>query len=469
MSAPSFLFSALDEETLSLADELNSLGGGDATVRNLSLHAVVNSHISKDDCQVLFSFGNSVGIRDVLLPRHHPSGNNMKYFPVTSVVHDTISSGQLQCASMANQLTDWMEQGFNGSFLTMGPRGSGKTASLFGDSGCRNRQNNSNSVTMIETLFSRLFSPANHHSSTTDRRTIALSAWVLQDQRIIDLLAPSISTSSSGRDSLDFACVHCPDLSTALRVLHEARSRAPGALIKDTNTVRPEKERCHFFLNIVLHTTCSASPANVSDDSFKDSGSLATLLIADLLGTTSTDGDRAFARLDEEERIAARANNQQLASLSKVLNEMATTSRSAASGQSRRSAAMASGALPPLMRMTSARDAKLSVLLAPVLQGNSHCSVTMFLRDGEQHAQEARQLLTTTSGLMDIASACYRVKVCLAICFYGEMWTNLCLGHHSSVVASQRQRFGVGHHVPHKSPTQRLQSRQSQPRHIQLY
>jgi hypothetical protein len=92
----------------------------------------------------------------------------------------------------------------------------------------------------------------------------------------------------------------------------------------------------------------------------------------------------------------------------------------------------------------------------------------MFLRDGEQHAQEARQLLTTTSGLMDIASACYRVKVCLAICFYGEMWTNLCLGHHSSVVASQRQRFGVGHHVPHKSPAQRLQSRQK-PRHIQLY
>jgi hypothetical protein len=42
MNAPSFLYSAIDKETLSLSEELKQLGGGDAQAAHLQLFAVVN-------------------------------------------------------------------------------------------------------------------------------------------------------------------------------------------------------------------------------------------------------------------------------------------------------------------------------------------------------------------------------------------------------------------------------------------
>eukprot|EP01034_Spumella_vulgaris_P021689 gene21689-27731_t len=282
-----------------------------------------------------------------------------------------------------------MEQGFNGSLVSVGVRGSGKTLSLF------------------ETILSQLY----HPQKGEGHRTIAVSAWVLQDQRIADLLASSESTSKGTHNPLDYTCIHCPDLATALEVLNEARRRAPGALAHDPNIRLSEKDRCHFFLRIILHTADSASNlGGETDNIFGDSGSLSTLLIADLLGTANTDDDRSFHLMNEEEKVQVRANNQQLSSLFKVMHEMATTSRTAATGHHSRGAAQASGSQPPLMRLTSARDSKLSVILAPVLQGNAHCSVVVFLRDGEAHASEARKTLSATSGVTDIASACYRVK-----------------------------------------------------------
>jgi hypothetical protein len=64
-----------------------------------------------------------------------------------------------------------------------------------------------------------------------------------------------------------------------------------------------------------------------------------------------------------------------------------------------------------IMKMTSARDSKLTTILAPIIQGNVKTSVLLFLQDGAQSANETQNLLNSFNGVTDIISACLRIKV----------------------------------------------------------
>ena len=67
------------------------------------------------------------------------------------------------------------------------------------------------------------------------------------------------------------------------------------------------------------------------------------------------------------------------------------------------------------MKMTSARDSKLTTILAPIIQGNVKTSLLLFLQDGASLASETHNLLNALNDVTDILSACLRVKVSVVL------------------------------------------------------
>jgi hypothetical protein len=84
MAEPSFLYCGLDAETRALAQELETLGGGDATLDTMDVHAIIDDRLVKGDMQVLWAHNKTVGLRNALLPRSQPEADTMSYTTVTS-------------------------------------------------------------------------------------------------------------------------------------------------------------------------------------------------------------------------------------------------------------------------------------------------------------------------------------------------------------------------------------------------
>lgn len=412
MTAPSFLFSGIDKETLSLSDELNSMGGGDAQASHLEIHAVVNSNLSKNDTQLLWPYDNMIGLRNVSLPVGSPVTKNMKYVQVDSVtVHNGTPAVNQEFADIASDASHWVAEGFNSCIFSLGMRVTGKTTAMFGNFGLQldaHGVGNSLAATVLSSLFENKKSSFKRRESTI---TIAISAWSVVQDKIIDLIAPS----TEGREPLDFASVECPDLATAHQILHECRARAPGCL--PNNHQVHEAHRGHFFLRILLHTQSFGSTAH------SDTGNVSYIYLVDLLGLASMDNTR-FNRLPEEERIFTRANNLQLQCLIKVLGEMRALSTAAATNPfspaetalttmhaSSRGTTQHNPAHQSIMKMTSARDSKLTTILAPIIQGNVKNTLLLFLQDGASVANETQNLLNAVNGVTGIVSACLRIKV----------------------------------------------------------
>ena len=430
MTAPSFLFSGIDKETLSLSDELNSMGGGDAQASHLEIHAIVNNNLSKNDTQLLWPYDNMLGVRNVALPAGSPVTKSMKYVQVDSVtVHNGAPAEKAAFSDIALDASHWVAEGFNSCIFTLGMRSTGKTTAMFGNFGMQIESNavgNSLAATVLHSLFENKKSALKRRESSI---TIAISAWSVVQDKIIDLVAPS----TEGREPLDFASVECPDLATAHQIMHECRSRAPGCLPNDQHV--HESHRGHFFLRILLHTQSLDSTAH------SDTGNISYIYLVDLLGLASIDNTR-FNRLSEDERISTRANNLQLQCLIKVLGEMRALSSAAATNpfspaetalttlhassvnhntQTRNNTHNQghSQAHHSIMKMTSARDSKLTTILAPIIQGNVKNTLLLFLQDGASVASETQNMLNVVNGVTEIVSACLRIKVSeLVGCFF---------------------------------------------------
>jgi hypothetical protein len=421
MSAPSFLYSGIDKETLSLSEELSLLGGGDAQACHFELHGVVSHDLAKGDQQLVWQYDNMIGLRDTSLPQGSPVSKSMKYFTVDSIINQDAGFSR-KFDDVALDATQWVQRGFNSCILTFGMRGVGKSDAMFGQFGVEKEDYkiaNCLAGSVLDQLFQR---KQQLHSREGSTLTIALSAWSVQLQEITDLLAP---VRNAAADPLDFVSVECPDLSAACRLLHESRARARGCLAHDVN-VDPklrEGDRGHYFCRILLHQRDGADEA----------GAVSYMYLVDLAGLYPVDGLH-FRQLSEEDRIAARAHNLQLQCLLKVLNEMQTLSKTAhsnplsaaqtsltavptygAPGQRQtrggRDTYGASTAGSSIMRMTSARDSRLTTLLAPIIQGNVKTSILLFLQDGVSKAKETYNLLNGLDGVRDILSACHKVKV----------------------------------------------------------
>ena len=155
---------------------------------------------------------------------------------------------------------------------------------------------------------------------------------------------------------------------------------------------------------------------------------------------------RAFSSLSERERQFSRENAIQLQSLSRVLGEMKTLSCSALGDDNTRTVTelcwesdedgltlqqMMAG--HPAVKQTSARDSKLTMLLAPIIQGNTKTSILLFAKDEEDQYKKTRCSLMAYKDVNKIQSACYRTL--------DVQLSDLNLKHADTVLAPRLQTY----------------------------
>jgi len=256
-SVPSFLYSPLDKETRNLSTELEKLGGGDASSVSFEVHCICDDRLNKHDKQVVWlNHGGIVGTRDPSQAVDTPAAENMKYYTLSSCHRlDDILRLPSTSFHLINDLTNWVSRGFIVCLIGYGERSAGNTASLFGFEGQMEEllsdinpssvappshsstkgllDSGGIAVSILRELYTHTADSSDQSKAgVTTTRTIALSAWTLSGSRIIDLLAPSSSSSSIDGGtigSMDFASVYCPTYVTALQILQTARKRAFGA------------------------------------------------------------------------------------------------------------------------------------------------------------------------------------------------------------------------------------------------
>ena len=94
MMVPSFLYSALDLQTLRMAEELALLGGGDCKAVNMEVHCIIDDRLSKLDNQTIWLNDESVSVKDALQASDVRYPNSMRDYRVssTSFLHDVLQS-----------------------------------------------------------------------------------------------------------------------------------------------------------------------------------------------------------------------------------------------------------------------------------------------------------------------------------------------------------------------------------------
>lgn len=405
MNPPSFQYAGIDADLLQLDAELQSLGGGDARTTSMELQVIVHERDhdhDKNQRQTIFSYKDSIGIRDITLPKDYPISESMKYIPVTNST--TLKPEEsFITTELANDLvettTDWLFSGFNQTIMSFGLQKTGKTNTIFGDLG-NNIKSSSNKSCLSVALLRSLFHYISKHAKEKIIR-VGISAWCMDETKVIDLMTPV----ASSKTPLDFMNVECPEINTAIQLLHEARARAKGCLINNSPNNIKEQEKVHFFFRVVLHQS----------DSVADTGMLSCLYLVDLQGFGSVSSNY-YRSLAEADKICVRNRNLQLSTLLQVLQEMSSISRSAlglsAPDKLGPSLSIVPGSKSSATKLTtSARSSKLTTVLAPLIQGNMKTVVLAFLQDGEDVAVETRQLITQMSSIVDVKSACFKCKV----------------------------------------------------------
>ena len=131
-----------------MAHELQSLGGGDATLGTFDVHAVIDDHVDdnkgrsaignkndvyKQEARVLWVHGKTIGIRDVTQPRSRPSAEVMTYTDVTSSMRlHSLLTDRTTLYHKSNSVADWVLHGYNACLISYGPRDIGKSLVFFG-------------------------------------------------------------------------------------------------------------------------------------------------------------------------------------------------------------------------------------------------------------------------------------------------------------------------------------------------
>ena len=143
-----FAYDSLDEKTKKLAQELEALGGGDASLGSFEVHAVIddrtgsvgeteprneNSANHKRDARTLWIHGKTIGIRDTTQPRSRPSAEVMTYADVSSSMRlHTALQDRNVLSNKSSAIVDWILRGYNACLIGYGQRDIGKTLLFFG-------------------------------------------------------------------------------------------------------------------------------------------------------------------------------------------------------------------------------------------------------------------------------------------------------------------------------------------------
>lgn len=406
---PNFLFSGIDQEILNLDEELKALGGGDAELSSMELYAFINE-VETSDYQVLWPHGSSIGLRDINQAKVNSMPRSMKYYNVKGSCF--ISEKNACNTDMANDITEnlshWVNNGFNGCFMNIGSLYSGKSFNLFGELGMpsfklTNRSiYNTISISILQSIFH-----ASLISESSIKTTIAISIWTLQDNKFVDLL----SDITEKTDPFDFSLVECHDIHHTISLIHEARSRSPGCWANnDQHKFIEGRSECDFFIRItIIKRSLINSPLKFSSENLTETVNY--LYLVDLVEYISIES-KEFKILSDKEKIVCRNRNFQLSTLFQVIDEMNVVSRKAkASGLSILDQIKNLSNEKTIIGKTSARNSKLTTLLAPILQGNMKTIWNLYLNDGEKYYTETKHLISHICLVSEIISACYKSKV----------------------------------------------------------
>ena len=421
--------------------------------------------VEKED-RVLWVHGKTIGIRDAALPKSRPAAETMSYVNVTSTfkLQHIIDNYDL-LKDRSKLLVDWLLNGFNACVLAYGPRNTGKSITFFGvpvpislnnalpeRTSLQGQAEPSLVLYVLRQLYDEMGlprhanSPRYHHQkltnnshqsltktgwktggihsptrksgnakvnskpeegldelATDDIGTISLSVWMLQGNTVTDLCA-SESTAISNRD--DFTSVNCRSLDEALAVIHASRSKAQGCLplMSQQRVNTSESTRGHFFLRVVIHRP---SPKGVGVTIDEGQPLMSHIHFVDLIGTAPTDADPQYQRMRENDKIARRSTSLQLQALVRVLQEMKAKARETSLLNP---ATRATDRQRNAPTYTSARDSKLTSMLAPLLQGNCKTCLYAFIRDGQENHRQTAEVLSLCEGMTEVMSACHRVS-----------------------------------------------------------
>ena len=142
----SFAYDSLDRSTRKLAEELEALGGGDASLGTFEVHAVIDDRenevgsrhqddgVYKKNARTLWIHGRTVGIRDTNQPRSRPSAEVMTYTDVSSSMRlQTALQDREALLNKSASVVEWILHGYNACLVGYGQREIGKTLFFFGD------------------------------------------------------------------------------------------------------------------------------------------------------------------------------------------------------------------------------------------------------------------------------------------------------------------------------------------------
>ena len=399
MMNPSYLYSGLDQRTRNLQADLDALGGGDSRTANMGLHVVIDDIRGRRQSKILWQLDNFVGLRNPQMTSD-ASAASMSYFSATSCqtiseVLSSDSSGDIRGNNKRGSsskpifldIADWSLDGYNNCIIGYGARGSGKTLTLFGPNAHSTRFPKCLCKRILESLYTR------------DNITIALSCWALRRNQVIDLcedygksVSPSTSNDSKNRG---FAMIECGDIKTALQVLYHARAKCGGVEATDPSNDLPDSKRAHFFLRITLFM---ATEEKCGGEETNKKGRVSHIHIVDLVGTSPLE-NRKCNELNEQDKECRREISLQYAALAKVLQQMKSASDNANSEEE--------AIMTNPLQVSSARDSKLTMMLAPLIQGNVRTNIMLFLKDHEGQYKHCKSALMSLKDICETVSACH--------------------------------------------------------------
>ena len=211
---------------------------------------------------------------------------------------------------MGAPCVEWVWDGFNAAVIASGESGSGKSYTLVG-----------NDCGLTGMILASLFHRRHTYEDPT-AISIALSAWEVRGNELVDLLSsnnkPSVATKSQAQ--FDFRTIHTPDLRIAIDVLRESRKRSVNWYSDSDAEPSTLPNRAHGFIRIVVHNSLDMRAS--------------TLHIVDCIG----DNPAAFKRSDH----AFRTVSKQSLSMKRLLHELCSHKKNSAQDSTRGSGVLTS-------------------------------------------------------------------------------------------------------------------------------
>lgn len=394
---PSFVYAGIDEETLRLQEELQALGGGKTKLSTVDVYGVILPN-QGNERQTLWTYDQTIGLRDISLPPDSAKIDNIHHYPVngcTSLSADEdeeLSQTDLG-QSLSENICHWMTDGYNTCLLGLGMRNRYKTKSLFGHSGHSLYKIDAIPTSLYEIVMKSLF----HYQKTHDRDfycQIALSCWVVQKDQLIDLMVPHSPSESHKGKALDFSSIPCPTYETSLHLLHEARLRCKGCLSYCKDSEKDpikESEKAHCFVRILLHkqprTSSSHSTSSSPVYQESDNGILSCFYLIDLVGFTNIE-KKYYQSLSTSEKVIVRERNLHLTAILQLLEDMAKLNQPSIAQVSSYPPVSVKEGIIKLKDTTTNQSYHhrniLMTLLAPIIQGNVKSFLLYFLQDSSK-------------------------------------------------------------------------------------